>query len=141
MLLAVGWITLGDLIIHGIAGDTDASFHLQLAKGWLFVGLSGGFIYWLARRAEHRWLAAQATQTAQAEHLEVAREEERRRLAMDIHDDVGAGLSGLRMSLMLLERELEGARGHELVHSIEKDLTGIIQSVRRLSAGLRPGVL
>jgi signal transduction histidine kinase len=94
------------------------------------------------KEVENELRGAHARLDALTAHLEYAREEERRRLAMDIHDDVGAGLSGLRMSLTLLKRDVahlpdSGAR----IDSIDRDLDGIIATVRHLGADLRPPAL
>jgi PAS domain S-box-containing protein len=68
-----------------------------------------------------------------------AQEEERGRLARDLHDDLGQLLTGLRLELDLLCRQNPDlasslARAHELVGSS-------LDSVRRLCKGLRPPLL
>ncbi len=43
---------------------------------------------------------------------EQAREEERRRLARELHDDLGQAMTGLKMDLAWLERQVVDANGH-----------------------------
>lgn len=73
-------------------------------------------------------------------HLETVREEERRRLARDLHDDLGASLSVLRMDLGTLHQRLTAERskwadrlGATLVH-----IDSAITVQRRAIRDLRP---
>jgi PAS domain S-box-containing protein len=94
------------------------------------------------RHAESELRAAHTRLDALTAHLELAREEERRRLAMDIHDVVGAGLSGVRMSLTLLARELsDRPDARARVDTVDNELDGIIATVRNLATDLRPAAL
>jgi signal transduction histidine kinase len=70
-------------------------------------------------------------------------EEERRRLARDLHDETIQDLTALDHKVQLLARSLRGARtgksdGLETIH---RDAREAIQRVRRLSHALRPGYL
>lgn len=92
--------------------------------------------------AELRLVEARARARALAAHLEVAREDERHRLAMDIHDVVGSGLAGIRMSLRRVHNDIAGDLGTaRRIRRIEDDLDSIIQTVRRVASDLRPVVL
>jgi signal transduction histidine kinase len=63
-----------------------------------------------ARRERKAALAALAASEAQlrelARHLETVKEEERRRIAREIHDDIGATLTALKFELARLARDL-----------------------------------
>lgn len=78
--------------------------------------------------------------------LEVAREEERARVARELHDDLGQVLTSLKLEFMWLVDELrksEPKPGIQLVNKLQS-LIGLIevsiQSVRQISSDLRPPV-
>jgi PAS domain S-box-containing protein len=76
-------------------------------------------------------------------HRETAREEERKRVAREIHDELGQHLTALRMGISTLrfqfgrDTPLLGERVQELVALSDKT----IQVVRDVAAALRPAVL
>jgi len=79
--------------------------------------------------------------------LELAREEERARVARELHDELGQVLTSLKLEFMWLVDELrrsEPKPGIQLVNKLQS-LTGLIevsiQSVRQISSDLRPAVL
>lgn len=78
-----------------------------------------------------------------AAHIESVREDERTRLAREVHDELGQTLTGLKMDLSWLQKrlpkELEEAAGRMKTMVQVVDTT--IQSVRRISSALRPQVL
>ena len=80
---------------------------------------------------------------ALAEKTRQVREEERKRVARDLHDDLGQLLTAIKMDLTWTKRHLTGAKGEvqdRLARSIEMVGDGV-NSVRRICSGLRPGVL
>jgi signal transduction histidine kinase len=76
-------------------------------------------------------------------HLESVREEERTRLAREIHDELGQTMTALKMDLSWLSRRLDSQREAllEKTHSMEALLDATIRTVQRLSGELRPGLL
>ncbi len=70
-----------------------------------------------------------------------AREEERRRIARELHDELGQELSALKMAIV------QCARSHGLpeqdggISTVSASLDGIMASVRRIAADLRPPML
>jgi PAS domain S-box-containing protein len=80
---------------------------------------------------------------ALAARLQSVREEERARLAREIHDELGQAMTAIKMDLTALIRELP-ADGREAFMRIERSLKlvdGTIQAVRRIATELRPGIL
>lgn len=74
---------------------------------------------------------------------EEMRESERKRIAQDLHDELGQKLSGLRMEISLL-RMSHGTNNPALtaeVNCIKKHIDETIQVVRDVAAQLRPAVL
>ncbi|MCX8155434.1 MAG: PAS domain S-box protein [Verrucomicrobiae bacterium] len=78
-----------------------------------------------------------------AERLEIVREEERRQIAREIHDDLGQCLTSLKLDLAWVARNLqrEPAALEARLADMMKVVDQTIQSVRRISSELRPGVL
>lgn len=94
-------------------------------------------------REQHR-------RTEQAEHelrslsnlLVGAQEDERRRLARELHDEVGQMLTALRMEVGKAERaRVSGAAFGTAVAESKRIIETIMQTVRDLSMGLRPTML
>ena len=75
-------------------------------------------------------------------HLQFVREEERTRIAREVHDELGQALTGLRLDLSWLSGQLRGARGpRRKIKSMSVQIDATIQAVRRIATELRPGVL
>ena len=77
------------------------------------------------------------------ESLEKAREEERTRVARDLHDDIGQILTAVRMDLAWIGRHLPERESEVLgrIQGAAKLVSEGAQSVRKICAGLRPQIL
>jgi PAS domain S-box-containing protein len=75
--------------------------------------------------------------------LEQVREEERRRIAREIHDELGGTLTGLKMDVAQLRRLGSGleAPGLAKLETFSQNIDQAIQTVRRIATDLRPAVL
>lgn len=76
-------------------------------------------------------------------HILKAQEEERRRISLELHDELGQSLSLLKMKLGGIQRKL-GCERHDLAEPLKEahqhiDFT--IENVRRLSRDLSPSIL
>src|SRR5687768_9002456 len=100
----------------------------------------------LAERSltEQRLRSSEENMRALAAHLQSVREEERTHIARDIHDELGQALTGLKLDLKALVKNVDDEdlpalqeRARQLSVAIDR----IINSVRRISSGLRPEVL
>lgn len=77
-------------------------------------------------------------------HLHSVREDEQKRIAGEIHDELGSILTRMRMDLALLKRRLDQEGEEELQEKVSaiNDLSGMaIQAIRRIAASLRPKIL
>jgi len=82
---------------------------------------------------------------ALSDSILASREEEKRRVARELHDDIGQRLSALKMDLAMLEDELrrEGASAQHLTRAtaMHDGIDAAIAAVRQISADLRPALL
>jgi two-component system, NarL family, sensor histidine kinase UhpB len=79
---------------------------------------------------------------ALAARLQSVREEERTRVAREIHDELGQALTAIKLEAASLIRELRGAKQQSnRAEAIAKLADETIQAVRRISTELRPGIL
>ncbi|MFD0669817.1 sensor histidine kinase [Ramlibacter sp. MAHUQ-53] len=87
----------------------------------------------LASREELRRLAAHQTQV---------REEERKRMSAEVHDELGQRLTVLRMGLALLPRSMPGSDSlREETTALLAEIDQIMAQVRGLASRLRPAAL
>jgi len=77
------------------------------------------------------------------EELVATREEERRRLRRDLHDELGPTLAGSLMKLGAARSLMasEPARAGELLDGLEGDARAMIDEIRRMARDLRPPAL
>jgi two-component system, chemotaxis family, CheB/CheR fusion protein len=111
--------------------DLDAGSGLCL---WLVVDLSA------SRQADARALRAAQDLTAQ---IEQAREEDRARIAHEIHDELGAALTGIRMHFQAARADA-AARGQALPAALDampELIDGAGKAINRIVGDLRPSVL
>ncbi len=103
----------------------------------LLVFLSGLFINIRERRL------ADAKLKALTQRVFDAQEEERGRVARELHDGISQLLVGVRYALDSARRRLKAgdARAQDTLDKGVEHLSGAIQEVRRISRDLRPGVL
>ncbi|MEC5396630.1 hybrid sensor histidine kinase/response regulator [Uliginosibacterium sp. H1] len=102
-------------------------------------------VMWNITQSKHNEIELRQSRKQLAElsnHLQHAKEEERERIARDIHDVLGGTLVGIKIAVSLLAGKLD----HELalkerVRGIEQMLDDAITTTGRVARELRPGIL
>src|ERR671937_1075656 len=76
-----------------------------------------------------------------AAHLISVREEERAHIAREIHDELGQVLTGIKMEVGQLAKQLKDPQLLEKTESMSKLIDTTVQTVRKIATGLRPEML
>jgi signal transduction histidine kinase len=75
-------------------------------------------------------------------YTQVMQEEERVRIAREVHDELGQSLTALKMDVAMLRKQVPPSEDIERrISSMNELVNATIQSVRRISSELRPSVL
>lgn len=76
-------------------------------------------------------------------HLEDVREDERKKIALDLHDDLGQRLTAHLMDLAWIKKNLSGDNQHLIakIEGMKNAMEDTINTVRKISMGLRPSAL
>ena len=82
--------------------------------------------------------AAAAARHQQVAEIVQAQEQERRRIAGEIHDDAVQSMTAVLLRLALLRRTLDGDEDRELIGELEASVSEAIARLRRVIVGLRP---
>ena len=85
---------------------------------------------------------------ALAEHQQSVRESEQKRIALEIHDELGQALTGLKMEVHLLKRQVDstngstaGSKTSEKLSELSSTIDTTIGTIRRIATELRPSIL
>ena len=95
------------------------------------------------RRAEAELRSMNTQLRSLSASLQDVREQERARIARELHDELGQQLTGLKLDFSWLRTRLKEGRNVELgkVDEMKRALDQSIASVRRISTELRPPIL
>ena len=131
-LLAIGGLFHALLRYHARAGDRQADAQVQL-----------GVERHARARAERALAETHKVLCRLVEQQEAVRDTERRRIARDIHDDLGQNLMALKIELTLLQRSTRGATPQLNAHLgiMIRNLDLAIKSLRGIINDLRPPAL
>jgi signal transduction histidine kinase len=108
----------------------------------------GGFMSWIAEKLRN---ATEDLRSSREElrqltaHQQSLREEEQKRIAREIHDELGQALTGLKLELHLLRKAAATVDGVRELSTGLEGLSGRIDdtigTVRRISSEIRPSIL
>jgi len=122
--------------IYLIIGVTIVAILLMAGSIILFV------LYYQKRMMQERYNRQQMELDYQRKMMEAAlesQENERRRVAADLHDSIGAMLSAIRVSLLTFGKKNDPDSSY--INESKKMLDDTIESVRRISRDLMPSTL
>lgn len=116
----------------------DASLALTVIQ--LFAGRTVAEIQ--RQRAESEVQKTTHQLRSLAEHLQRVREDEQRRLARELHDELGQMLTALKFNLAWL-RDQPGCQGRarDRIESMTGTTDALLEQARRIASDLRPGLL
>ncbi|MES2658787.1 MAG: sensor histidine kinase [Verrucomicrobiota bacterium] len=157
-ILASAWIVGSDLLLTKSVVDQSEVGVIQSLKGLNFVITTAVLLFFVLRRAYGGWRLAEKQRLAVIEqarerfrrlsaHIQTLREEDRTRIAREIHDELGQLLTGIKMEIRLIETRLSDRDDRTLNPCIDRlveaseMVDSTIDSVRRIAAGLRPSAL
>ena len=130
----------------GPVGARDYAFHLvpeRNADGQVVGALAIGRNITALKESERRLSESQQQLRQLATRSEAVREEERKYLTREIHDELGQYLSALRLGVSVLEMQFGSA--NPALAERTRALTGLVDStiqvVRNIVGRLRPGAL
>jgi PAS domain S-box-containing protein len=95
------------------------------------------------KRGEELLVLQKEQLRALAERLQLVREEDRKKVARDLHDQIGQILTAIKMDMTWMTRHLPESEGAVLARLTEsiKLINDGVKAVRAICIGLRPGVL
>lgn len=94
------------------------------------------------QRAEEKLRRSHEQLRALTGYLQYVREEERTRIAREVHDELGQNLTGLKLDLSWLAGKLRSSRTlTPKVKAMSSQVDATIQNIRRIATELRPAVL
>jgi len=122
----------------------------EVTRFFLFV-TEGVIISWVLdaqRQATDEVQTSREQLQALTNHLQTVRESEQKRIALEIHDELGQSLTGLKMGVHWLNRQIlekgNDALDGEVSAKLDELLVMIdstISSIRRIATELRPSIL
>jgi PAS domain S-box-containing protein len=95
------------------------------------------------KRAEESLVLQKEQLRALAERLQWVREEDRKRVARDLHDQIGQILTSIKMDMTWMARHLPASEEKVLARLCEsiQSINDGVKTVRTICSGLRPGLL
>jgi signal transduction histidine kinase len=157
-LLASAWIVGSDLVLTRFTLQDIQAGLMQSLKGLNFVITTAVLLFFVLRRAYGGWRHAEQQRLSVIEqarerinhlcaHLQTQREDERTRIAREIHDELGQLLTGIKMELRLVENRLSNRDDRSLNETIDQlvEISELVDTtivaVQRISTDLRPSAL
>jgi len=115
-------------------------YRWEILGGVGLIGLQSGLIAVLVVQRRRRRTAENEVRSLHGRLL-TASEQERRRLARELHDDVTQRIARLAIDSAQIERLGPGAEGAETLHAMRDELVRLGRDVHALSRRLHPSIL
>jgi signal transduction histidine kinase len=158
LILASAWIIGSDLLITTTVFKRNEIEIIQTLKGLNFIITTAILLYFVLRRAYGGWRAAEELRQlaivqarekfrALCSHIQNLREDDRIRIAREIHDELGQLLTGIKMEVRMLENRLSDRNDRTLNPAIDKlvEISELVDettaAVQNIASGLRPSAL
>jgi signal transduction histidine kinase len=95
------------------------------------------------KRAESELAISREQLRGLTARLQAAREEEGARISREVHDELGGALTGLKMDVAAIRRNLGEADAQKLarLEALSAQIDDMVQAVRRIATDLRPALL
>jgi len=114
---------------------------------WIFFVAEGSFVSWITeklRGATEELSRSREELRELSRHQQTLREDEQKRIARDIHDELGQMLTGLKLDIHLLRKKVDAISGNGIsaaLDDLSSHVDSTIGSVRRIASELRPSIL
>ena len=95
------------------------------------------------KKTEEKFIKATRELRELTYHLQDVREDERAKIAQDLHDDFGQRLTALKIEASSLRLKIDNPSAdiEKKIDDILDQIDGTIESARRISSGMRPSIL
>lgn len=146
LIFGCAWIFFSDILLLSIAVDEDVVLRYQTYKGWMFIFITSVFLFFLLQRhfnlrkkVEEQLFESHQSLRNLTAHQETVREEERVRIAREIHDELGQALTGLKMDVIWIKKRMtENNPLTEKFDLLTENINSTIKTVRKIASELRP---
>ena len=114
---------------------------------WIFFVMEGSFVSWITEKlrvATEELASSREELRALSQHQQTLREEEQKRIARDIHDELGQMLTGLKLDIHLMRKKVDVVNGNGMsaaLDDLSAHVDSTIGSVRRIASEIRPSIL
>lgn len=124
----------------------DAHLSLSLLKDFEGAGIGVvGYVIDITERkqAEHELIKSRRQLQELSIFLQTVREDERKRIARELHDELGQTMTALRFDLNWISRHLNAQDNlaSDKISSMNTMVNQTVDSIRRIAEDLRPGML
>ena len=131
--------------LYQFAGDRQDMVRISV---FVIEGILLAWLIHLVRKGSENIRRSREELRALTERQRTLREDEQKRIALEIHDELGQELTGLKMDIHYLknrlaqpENEMSSSEISANLSDLSKMVDGTITSVRRIASELRPSVL
>lgn len=111
------WILVTDRLVGGFTADPSTAALLQTLKGWTFVLLSAGLVFWLVRRERRKWREARdSLEETRGLHERVLSGISDAVLVIDVHDRAIVDCNDAALEMFGYDRDELVGCGTDTVH-------------------------